>query len=56
MAFYNQSYFNIVVETDINYTDNFFLTEKTVKALLTGMPFVIVGTPDFIKNLQQNNI
>jgi hypothetical protein len=50
---YNQSYFNIVVETDINYTDNFFLTEKTIKALLTGMPFIIVSTPNFLKNLQQ---
>lgn len=50
---YNQSYFNIVVETDINYTDNFFLTEKTIKALLTGMPFVVVSTPNHLKNLQR---
>jgi hypothetical protein len=28
LAIYNQSYFNIIVETDIDYTDNFFLTEK----------------------------
>ena len=50
---YNQSYFNLVVETDIDYVDNFFLTEKTVKVLITGMPFVVVSTPYFLKNLQQ---
>ena len=50
---YNQSYFNLVVETEIDYADNFFLTEKTIKTLLTGMPFVVVSTPNFLKNLQQ---
>ena len=52
---YNQSYVNVVTETDIDidYADNFFLTEKTIKTLLTGMPFVVVGTVNFLKNLQQ---
>lgn len=50
---YNQSYVNLVVETDIDYADNFFLTEKTIKTLLTGMPFVVVSTPNFLKHLQQ---
>ena len=50
---YNQSYFNVVVESDINYIDNFFLTEKTIKVLLTGMPFIVVSTPNFLKNLKQ---
>jgi hypothetical protein len=49
---YNQSYFNLVVETDIDYVDTFFLSEKTVKPLAIGMPFVIVSTPNFLKNLQ----
>jgi hypothetical protein len=53
LAIYNQSYFNIIVETDIDYTDNFFLTEKTVKSLLTGMPFVVVTTPNFLNKLRQ---
>jgi hypothetical protein len=52
-SMYNQSYFNLVVETDIDYVDNFFLTEKTIKVLMTGMPFVILSTPCFLKNLQQ---
>ena len=46
---YNQAYFNIVVETDIDYVDDFFLTEKTIKALVTGIPFVVVSTPNFLK-------
>lgn len=50
---YNQSYFNLVVETDIDYNNNFFLTEKTIKSLMVGMPFVVVSTPNFLKNLQQ---
>ena len=50
---YNQSYFNLVVETDIDFVDNFFLTEKTIKSLIVGMPFVMVTTPHFLKNLQK---
>jgi len=53
MAMYNQSYFNIVVETDIDYEDNFFLTEKTIKSLVTGMPFITVTTPNFLSKLKQ---
>jgi len=50
---YNQSYFNLVVETDINYDHSFFLTEKTIKPLIIGMPFVIVSTPFFLKHLKK---
>jgi hypothetical protein len=49
---YNTAYFNVVVETDIDYNNEFFMTEKTVKALITGIPFVIVSTPNFLKNLK----
>jgi hypothetical protein len=48
---YNQSYFNLVVETDIDYSDSFFPTEKIIKTLFTGMPFVVVSTPHFLTNL-----
>ena len=48
---YNSSYFNIVVETDINVNDSFFITEKTTKCLISGMPFLLVATPFFLKNL-----
>lgn len=49
---YNTSYFNIIVETDLDYQHSFFVTEKTAKVLLCGMPFVIFSTPFFLKNLQ----
>lgn len=51
IGLYNQSYFNLVVETDIDYYDSFFPTEKIIKTLFTGMPFVVAGTPHFLKNL-----
>ena len=50
---YNQAYFNLVVETDIDYQYGFFPTEKIVKCLATGMPFVIVATPHFLKHLRE---
>ena len=50
---YNQAYFNLVVETDINYTYGFLLSEKTIKCLITGMPFVLVATPYFLKYLKE---
>jgi hypothetical protein len=49
---YNQAYVNLVVETDLDYQDNFFLTEKTIKCLITGQPFIVVSTPFFLKNLK----
>jgi hypothetical protein len=50
---YNQADFNLVVETDIDYQYGFFLTEKILKCLITGMPFVLVATPYFLKYLKQ---
>ena len=49
---YDSARFNLVVETDIDYHDVFFVTEKTVKCLLTGMPVVMVATPYFLRNLR----
>jgi len=50
---YNSAYFNLLVETDVDYHNSFFITEKTVKTLLTRLPFVIYSTPFFLKNLRQ---
>jgi len=50
---YNQADFNLVVETDIDYQYGFLLSEKTIKCLITGMPFVMVATPYFLKHLKQ---
>jgi len=52
MAMYNSARFNIAVETDLDYQHNFFLTEKTIKVLATGMPFVSVSTPEFLSNIR----
>lgn len=49
---YNQAYFNLTVESDIDYPYSFFPTEKTLKVLLTGIPFVIYATPRFLQNLR----
>jgi len=50
---FNQGLFNLVVETDIDWPHNFFLTEKTIKTLIIGMPFVIVSDQYFLKNLKE---
>jgi hypothetical protein len=50
---YNQSYFNLVVETDVDYIHSFHPSEKIAKALITGIPFVVYSTPHFLKNLQE---
>jgi hypothetical protein len=49
---YNLARFNLLVESDIDIDDEFFLTEKTVKTLITGMPFVVLATPNFLKHLR----
>ena len=53
---YNQAYFFLVVETVITDTvdnETFHLTEKTIKCLLTGMPFVMMSTHKFLHNLRE---
>lgn len=53
MTMYNACRFNLVVETDIDYQHCFFLTEKTVKALLTGMPFVSMSHANFLSQIRK---
>jgi len=52
---YNQARLYLVVETQIadDQVDNFAITEKTTKALFTGIPFVIYGAKHFITNLRK---
>lgn len=52
---FNQARLNIVVETQIKYdsVDNFFVTEKTTKALFTGIPFIVYGAKNFMANLRK---
>jgi len=49
---YDQAYFNLVVETDIIWQHSFFLTEKTIKSMIVGMPFVIYAVPQFLSRLR----
>ena len=50
---YNMAYFDLVLETFFEPERNgFFITEKTVKPLLTGQPFVIAGPPGFLQHLK----
>lgn len=49
---YNKGYFNLLLEGDIGWAHQFHMTEKTVKTLATGMPFVAVSSPDFLKKLK----
>jgi hypothetical protein len=50
---FNTGYFNLIVETDIDINYSWFLTEKTVKGLISGQPFVLVATPNFLHNLRR---
>jgi len=49
--FFNESYWNIVVETHFNQK-TVFLTEKTFKPILNLQPFIILGPPDTLKLLK----
>ena len=51
MAAHDMSYFNLVLESDVT-RDIFFMTEKTVKPLLIGQPFVIYGSQRFLQHVK----
>jgi len=50
---YNSSKFLLVCETSMSEHDDFHLSEKTVKALVTGAPFVLMGSYRFLAQLRQ---
>jgi len=49
---YEKTYFSIVSETDA-FNDYRFLTEKTIKPIMNYHPFLILGNPGSIKQLQK---
>lgn len=53
IGMYNLAKFGLVVESDLNLDHQFFLTEKAIKPLITGFPFVLAGTPYFLKHLRE---
>ena len=54
MKIYNQCYYALVVESTIDNQDFdiFNLTEKTIKPLLTGMPFVMMSSVGHLRKLR----
>jgi hypothetical protein len=48
---YDRAYFQIVLETDFYTQNQFFLTEKTIRPLMSGQPFVVGATPGFLAHL-----
>jgi hypothetical protein len=49
---YNKSRLLLIVEATMYEHDEFHLTEKTIKALLTGIPFVVCGSYKFLEQLR----
>ena len=47
---YSRSKIELVTETE---TDFFFITEKTIKPIRAGIPFVMVGCQNYLKKLRQ---
>jgi hypothetical protein len=52
LKFYNQFQIELVAETTTRGI-SFFPTEKTVRAIVGGRPFITFGPVDFLKNLQE---
>lgn len=52
IGLYNKSKLLLVAETCMYEHNEFHLTEKTVKALLTGIPFIICGSYKFLEHLR----
>ena len=53
VAMYNQCYFNLIVETSIDIPHQFHLSEKTLKPIMTGMPFVMIGGVGYLAHLRK---
>lgn len=49
---YNSGRFALVVETNGNTVNEFHLTEKLVKILLTGIPFVLVASSFYLSKIR----
>ena len=54
VSYYEKTYFELVCETmgAIDGDDTFFLTEKTLKPIAVGHPFIILSTKHFLRNLR----
>jgi len=54
-TYYEKTYFELVCETlgSLDYDDTFWITEKTVKPIAMGHPFIVLSTKHFLKNLKK---
>jgi hypothetical protein len=50
--FYDNSYWNFIVETHFGQSHTTFLTEKTFKPILNLQPFIIIGSPESLSLLK----
>ena len=53
IKFYNETYFSIITETSYDQDSLFFPTEKVFKPIMHKHPFVIIGTPHYLKKLRE---
>ena len=52
-AWYDSTYFSIVLESKINDPGNLFISEKTFKPIAFLHPFMIIGQPGILKYLHE---
>ena len=54
IPYYEKTYFELLTETlgAVDGDDTFFLTEKTLKPIAMGHPFIVLSTKHFLKNLR----
>ena len=55
LSYYEKTYFELVTETlgAINGDDSFFITDKTLKPIAAGHPFILLSTKHALKNLRE---
>jgi hypothetical protein len=54
ISLYEKTYFELVTETAgaLDGDDSFYITEKTLKPIMMGHPFIMLSTKHFLKNLR----
>jgi hypothetical protein len=53
LKYYGETYFSVVTETSYDNDHLFFPTEKVFKPILYKHPFIVVSTPNYLKNLRE---
>lgn len=54
-SYYDRTYFELVCETfgELETDDSCFITEKTLKPIMMGHPFIMLSNKNFLKNLRR---